>query len=51
MLRPPLALGPVAKFQTALETAAFSFQTIPADPDTVASMSLNPLLEHITTSS
>jgi hypothetical protein len=38
---PPLALGPLFKLQTAVETTAFPILNILADPDTAASMGLH----------
>jgi hypothetical protein len=40
VIRPPLALDPPVKHQTAVETAAFSNLNLPPDPDT-ASMDLH----------
>jgi hypothetical protein len=39
--RSPLSLGPLAKLQTAVETAALSILNIPANPNTAASMGFN----------
>jgi hypothetical protein len=41
VVSPPLALDPLTKLQTAVETTAFSILNIPADSDTVASMGLH----------
>jgi hypothetical protein len=41
VVRPPLALDPLAKLQTALKNAAFSILTLPADPNTAATMGLH----------
>jgi hypothetical protein len=41
VVRPPLALDPLVKLHTAVETTAFSSLNIPADPDTAVSMRLH----------
>jgi hypothetical protein len=41
VVRPPLALGPLAKLQTAVENAAFAILNLPSDPDTAATMGLH----------
>jgi hypothetical protein len=41
VVRPPLALGPLGKLQTAVENAAFALLNLPSDPDTAATMSLH----------
>jgi hypothetical protein len=41
VVRPPLAPGPLAKLQTAVETSAFSIPNIPAIPDSAPSMGPN----------
>jgi hypothetical protein len=35
MVRPALALDPIANLQTAVENTAFAILNVPADPDTV----------------
>jgi hypothetical protein len=41
VVRPLLALGPLAKLQTAVENKAFAFVNLASDPDTAASMGLH----------
>jgi hypothetical protein len=47
MVRPPLALGPLAKLQTAVRNAAFAILNPPTDPDTAAAMGLHHPLVHM----
>jgi hypothetical protein len=47
VLRPPLALGPLAKPQTAVEDATFAILILPSDSDTAATMGLHHPLERM----